>query len=89
MKAHTALSDWFKQALLATCFHTGFLLGLLFDSEDGGEMFVLKDVDFQRNIQRCVAKDLYEIYGAVSQKIYSFKPFIILYFSILLNCIVQ
>jgi hypothetical protein len=27
------------QALLATCFHTGFLLGLFFDPEDGGDMF--------------------------------------------------
>jgi hypothetical protein len=28
------------QALLATCFYTGFLLGLYFDPEDGGDMFV-------------------------------------------------
>jgi hypothetical protein len=25
--------------LLATCFHAGFLLGLFFDPEDGGDMF--------------------------------------------------
>jgi hypothetical protein len=29
-----------SRALLATCFHTGFLLGLFFDPEDGGDMFL-------------------------------------------------
>jgi hypothetical protein len=27
-------------ALLATCFHASFLLGLFFDPEDGGDMFL-------------------------------------------------
>jgi hypothetical protein len=27
-------------ALLVTCFHTGILLGLFFDPEDGGDMFL-------------------------------------------------
>jgi hypothetical protein len=27
-------------ALLATCIHSGFLLGLYFDREDGGDMFL-------------------------------------------------
>jgi hypothetical protein len=30
----------YEQALLATCFHPGFLLGLFFDLEDGGDMFL-------------------------------------------------
>jgi hypothetical protein len=30
----------FRACLLATCFHAGFLLGLFFDSEDGGDMFL-------------------------------------------------
>jgi hypothetical protein len=29
-----------KLALLATYFHAGFLLGLFFDPEDGGDMFL-------------------------------------------------
>jgi hypothetical protein len=29
-----------RKALLATCFRAGFLLGLIFDSEDGGDMFI-------------------------------------------------
>jgi hypothetical protein len=27
-----------SRTLLATCFHAGFLLGLFFDPEDGGDM---------------------------------------------------
>jgi hypothetical protein len=37
-------------ALLATCFHAGFVLGLFFDPEDGS-------VDFQRTTWRCVPED--------------------------------
>jgi hypothetical protein len=29
-----------RRALLATCFYAGFLLGLFFDPEDGGDMFL-------------------------------------------------
>jgi hypothetical protein len=29
-----------SKALLATCFHADFLLGLSFDPEDGGDMFL-------------------------------------------------
>jgi hypothetical protein len=28
------------EALFATCFHAGFLYGLFFDLEDGGDMFL-------------------------------------------------
>jgi hypothetical protein len=28
------------QISACTCFHTGFLLGLFFDAEDGGDMFL-------------------------------------------------
>jgi hypothetical protein len=31
-----------RRALFATCFHAGFLLGLFFDVEDGGNMFLRK-----------------------------------------------
>jgi hypothetical protein len=32
---------WLRSAaLLATCFHFGFLFGLFFDPEDGGDMFL-------------------------------------------------
>jgi hypothetical protein len=33
---------WDIKALIAICFHAGFLLGLFFDSEDGGDMFLQK-----------------------------------------------
>jgi hypothetical protein len=29
-----------KPALLVTCFYSGFFLGLFFDPEEGGEMFL-------------------------------------------------
>jgi hypothetical protein len=33
-------SEETSKALLATCFHTGFLLGVFFDPEDGGDVFL-------------------------------------------------
>jgi hypothetical protein len=35
-----------SRALLATCFHAGFLLGLFFDPEDGGDMFLQNVLTF-------------------------------------------
>jgi hypothetical protein len=39
------VEEWAKQgtsvkALLAACFHNGILIGLFFDHEDGGDMFL-------------------------------------------------
>jgi hypothetical protein len=37
---NSPLEEFYLLALLATCFHAGFLLGLFFDHEDGGDMFL-------------------------------------------------
>jgi hypothetical protein len=45
-------------ALLATCFHTGFLLGVFFDPEDGGNIYSYEMlIDFQYSIQRYIPED--------------------------------
>jgi hypothetical protein len=36
----TSVNQAANRALLATCFHAGILLGLLFDHEDGDDMFL-------------------------------------------------
>jgi hypothetical protein len=33
-------SGKYEANTLATCFHAGFFLGLFFDPEDGGDMFL-------------------------------------------------
>jgi hypothetical protein len=43
-----------KPALFATYFHAGFLLGLFFDPEDGGDMFLRSVMVMQRG-KRCFA----------------------------------
>jgi hypothetical protein len=37
-----------KPSKLATCFHAGLFLGLLFDPEDGGDISSETPVDIQR-----------------------------------------
>jgi hypothetical protein len=40
LPAKTRNSGYLIIDVLATCFHAGFLLGLFFDPEDGGDMFL-------------------------------------------------
>jgi hypothetical protein len=40
-----------KEALLGTSFYAGFLLGLFFDPEEGGDMF-LRNVDSLSTVYR-------------------------------------
>jgi hypothetical protein len=44
----------FSEEHIATCFHAGFLLGLFFDTENGGEMFL-------RNVG-CLSTDYMALY---------------------------
>jgi hypothetical protein len=39
LKVNRRFAGTYRLALLATCSHGGFLLGLIFDPEDGGDMF--------------------------------------------------
>jgi hypothetical protein len=48
--------------VLATCFHAGFLLGLFFNPEDGGDMFF-----------RNVGLTFNGLHGLISQKIKLFN----------------
>jgi hypothetical protein len=47
-----------KQVGSACCpFHAGFLFGLFFDSEDGGDIFLRNIVDYQRTTWRYIPED--------------------------------
>jgi hypothetical protein len=45
------------KALLATCFHVGFLPGLFFGPEAGGDIFLRNVVDFQQTTQHYIPED--------------------------------
>jgi hypothetical protein len=51
------MSHLHLQGLLVTCFHAGFLHGLIFDPEDGGDM-ALRNVGYFQRTTRCyIPKD--------------------------------
>jgi hypothetical protein len=43
--------------MLATCFHAGFLLGLFFDPEDGGDVPPKRRLIFQVTTQHSIQDD--------------------------------
>jgi hypothetical protein len=53
-----------ESAVLATCFHAGFLLVFFFEPEDGGDIFL-------RNVDELTFNGLH---GVISQKIELFIP---------------
>jgi hypothetical protein len=54
VKIRKVPNDISRAVVLANCFHAGSLFGLLFDSEDGSDMFL-------RNVG-CLSMDYIEIY---------------------------
>jgi hypothetical protein len=48
----------FGGAVLATCFHASFLVGLFFDPEDGGDMFLRNVCYFQRITRRYIPEGI-------------------------------
>jgi hypothetical protein len=57
---HTYMSsviwDITQVALLAVCFHAGFFLGLFFDPEDGGDMFLLNVGRLSTDYTPCIRR---------------------------------